>query len=444
VVRSVNRTCAIAVLATLGVALYTDVTQATYLATIGGFTVHTIDVLFFVIILCSAAGVKNLGRRSLLEMLLLSLGVLLLLSFFRGVLQVGNSAAGVAFRMYTVLTALIIFSYVWGRRLDYEWLFDWIVRLGLGISLLGVARLVFGVHAFISDPTWVAGDLEPRIFSAASALMLGQAALTALYMSLTRKRTGLPWYGLAFVFFFAIVVISNQRTATFSTIAGALALLAFMPRKQTTTLMCAGTLACVSGIAVFALGSVSGGSLTHYLPRSLQMIVLEEGSFGWRLDQWDVYFQAYANGPFLDKIIGQPFGVLRVMGLGFSTLTDVNPLVLPAHSGYLQLLLNVGAMGLLVFVSVLVLAFAQAIAVWKEHRHARSLVGLAIAILVTQTVYSFTYSFDNEQGLLLAVAVLIIACARPLPRRVRVLQTKAAFLQDPLDIAGRQIPVQRN
>jgi len=157
------------------------------------------------------------------------------------------------------------------------------------------------------------------------------------------------------------------------------------------------------------------------------MIASQEGSYGWRLDQWQIYFQQWVDATPFNQIVGQPFGIARAVGLKFSTLTQVNPLVLPAHSGYLQFLLNVGVLGLLIFISVFVFAFADAILVLKGNQSYSPLVVLAAAILVSQIVFSFSYSFEGEQGLPLAIAVQIIALAREASGRVRLVQPRSAL-----------------
>jgi len=194
---------------------------------------------------------------------------------------------------------------------------------------------------------------------------------------------------------------------------------------------------------MLAIASLSDGELTKYLPHSLQMIASQEGSYGWRLDQWQIYFQQWVDATPFDQIVGQPFGIARAVGLKFSTLKQVDPLVLPAHSGYLQFLLNVGVIGLLIFISVLVFAFADAIVVLKGHQSYSPLVVLAVAILVSQVVFSFSYSFEGEQGLPLAISVQIIALAREASARVRLVQPRSV-LPVPLYVDRPQSSKQRN
>ena len=438
--RSVNRTCRIVVLATLSVSFYTYVRQETEFTSIGSFNLHITDALFGLILFCSLFGLENRRGRSPAEMMLLFLSGLLLLSFSRGVIEAGNAAAGNAFRLYSVFTALIIFMYFWGRKLDYQWVFDKIIWLGWAVVFLGIARIVLGLDAFVRNPDPFE---EPRIFNSAAALLLGQAALIALYRSMMQPSARRSWNALCFTIFFATILLSNQRTATFATIAGVIAIVSLAARRRETTIICAGIIACAVGIGILAIASLSDGELTKYLPHSLQMIASQEGSYGWRLDQWQIYFQQWVDATPFDQIVGQPFGIARAVGLKFSTLKQVDPLVLPAHSGYLQFLLNVGVIGLLIFISVLVFAFADAIVVLKGHQSYSPLVVLAVAILVSQVVFSFSYSFEGEQGLPLAISVQIIALAREASARVRLVQPRSV-LPVPLYVDRPQSSKQRN
>jgi hypothetical protein len=436
----VNRTCAIAVAATLCVSFYTFVKQATDLTTIGGFTLHITDLLFGLAISCALLALKNWRDHSLSEKMLLVLSGLLFLSFCRGLGQVSGSDAGNAFRLYAVFTALIVFAYFWGRKLDPRWLFDKIIWVGWAIVFLGIARRILGLDAFVEDPDPFE---EARILNSSAALLLGQAAVIALHASLIGPRVGRGWKVFAFIIFFGTVLYSDQRTATFATIAGTIAILGFVPRRRETTIFCLGIIVCAAGICTLALASLSDGQLTEYLPHSLQMIVLQEDTFGWRLDQWQTYFQQWVNATPLDQIIGQPLGVSLAIGLGFSTLTELDRLAIPPHSEYLGLLLNAGAVGLLIFLLAFIFAFIDAIRVSGKHQDRPPLVILATSILVSQIVFSFSYSLDNEQGLLLAISVQIIAVAREASCRVRVVQPLGSPVSVPLYPHGRQTFVRR-
>jgi hypothetical protein len=410
------------VIVTLCVAFYSYVREATELTNIGGFNLHITDLLFALIIFWSLFGLKNWRSHSASETMAVVLSGMLFLSFFRGVIDVGT-AAGVAFRMYAVFAALIVFAFFWGRKLAYEWIFAKIVWLGWAIVFLGIARHVLGLRAFVQNLDPIE---EPRIFNSAAALMLGQAALVALHGSLMQSSARRSWAACCFVVFFATVILSDQRTAMFATIAGLLTILTFVPRERNTAVLCTGLLACAAGVGIVGIAFFSAGQLTEYLPRSLQMIVLQEGSFGWRLDQWQTYVQQWVDARFFDQLIGQPFGVTLVIARGFSTLTHVDSLALPAHNGYLQLLVNVGAIGLLIFLLMLVFAFTEAILVLKGNQRRSPLVVLGLAILISQIVFSFSYSLDGEQGLLLAIAVQIIAVARQAVGGGRVVPPRSA------------------
>jgi hypothetical protein len=272
--------------------------------------------------------------------------------------------------------------------------------------------------------------------------MLGQAGLIVLHGWLVGPRAERGWKAVAFVIFFAAVLFSDQRTATLATIAGAITVLSFVPRRRDTTISCLGLIACAAGVGVVALASLSDGQLTEYLPRSLQMIVLQEGTFAWRLDQWQIYFQQWVDAAPFDQIIGQPLGLALAIGLRFSTLTELAPLALPAHSEYLQLLLNVGVIGLATFLLVPVSAFIDAIFVSKVRQRLSAPVILAIAILASQLVFSFSYSLDNVQGLLLAISVQVIAVAREASGRLGVGQVHSPRAQLPIDF-NRRFKVRR-
>src|SRR5262249_21223902 len=130
----------------------------------------------------------------------------------------------------------------------------------------------------------------------------------------------------------------------------------------------------VFGVAWFELG----GDISEYLPRAVSMVIFWEGTFGWRVEYWQDYLDGYSQGPVLDQLIGQPFGVPRLAGARESYLSY------GAHSEYVQLLLNGGAIGFLLFASVLAYALSKGAALLlagaKGFNRPRN-VALAVAII---------------------------------------------------------------
>jgi hypothetical protein len=413
-----RQTAASVVLATLGLAMYDYVRIRDEIGVIGNFTLHAEDIVFvFTVMYCGARSLRP-WRHSPLEYLNLLLCGVMVLNFARGTMAVGVAAAGAQFRWVAGYISASVFVFLMDRRIDIDWVLDKIVLLGWGVVLLSALRLALGWDAFLlaedaSNP-WV----EHRVLDAAAALMLGEAALIALYrigaLPVGPKRRSL---GAVFVVFVAMLLISDERTAIAATLAGIGALVATFLRQRRRVVVAAGSIIVVSvGVAAYGAWIANGGDIAALLPEAVTRVTTAlssddpAGDYAWRLTQWQQYIDLYWQAGLLDQIIGMPLALVQSIGARY----DNEYFLSSAHSQYVQLLLNAGIVGVVLFVWMLVVAVTKGIVLLAHRTRSDSSshrVGLAIAILVSHAVFSYAYFMPNEQGLLLAIALRIIATA---------------------------------
>ncbi len=414
-----QKTSPVVVLATLLVSGYLYVTEESLITEVGGFTLHVTDLLFVLAAMYCLAGALVRWHSSL-EIVLLMLSAMLLLSFGRGIVTWGSGPAGVQFRQVAVFIALATFVYFWGRGLKIDWVFKAVVVLGWGIVALSIARLVLGLDAFIlqeRDPSY-----EFRTLNSESALMLGEAALIALNSALSAsRRTPRLAYTASFVVFAVAVFVSNQRTSAFAMLAGVGMIIAFLPRRYRTIVFGAGSLALT--VAAMILGVMwieLGNDIVDYLPRAVSMIVLGEETYGAREVIWASYLDAYAQWPLIDQLLGQPFGGTQ---LAISQTSDSYVMLSP-HNGYIALLINIGALGVLLFAAVLILALVKGVFLLTREKRLDPSPNLrwAVAVVASHAVYSYGYLLSNDQGLLLALALQIIATPSRVSSEVQLVQ----------------------
>jgi hypothetical protein len=381
------------------------------LGTVVGYNVYIGDLLFGLTFIYCIVGALRRWRYSPLELLVLGLGGLHIVNFGRGLAGPSAATAGNAFREFAIFAVIFVFMYFWGRGLNRDWLFDKIVLLGWGTVLLSFTRLILG-DAFIfleSDP--FCEYCEPRTLSGAAALMLGQALLIAFNEAVSLSSGAKRWRrGASSFIFAAALLISRERTATLATLGGLALIVVSLPRKYRNAAIGAGSIAVLAATVLLWTVWVEsrGGDIIDYLPRAISWTVNEEGTYGWRVKQWERYLELYWAGPIIDQIIGQPLGA---RDRAAAESNDPDFLVVGPHSEYVELLLNSGVVGVLLFTSVLILAVVKG-AFFLMHTgdvDVRSKARWAVAVLFSFMIFSYTYSLPVEQGLLLAVALQVIA-----------------------------------
>jgi hypothetical protein len=412
-------------LATLAVSFYLYVTELSDVANIGGFTLHVGDMLFMLTIIFCVLGAITTWYRSYSEILLLLMGCLVLLGFARGASRFGVAAAGIQAREFVGFFAAAAFIYFWGRTIDKGWVLNWVIWLGWGVAILGVVRLIFGVNTFIlssdivdaltnpdTPPEWV----DPRILNGAAALLLGQAGIISLSSALSATSRAQRWWrAAAFLAFEATLLVSQQRTATIATLAGLGVLIAALPRRFRPRIVGAACLLVVIAGSSFYAGALGllGGS-TDRMPKIISMIIEEQGSYAWRLAQWNRYLDRYFDAGIEDQMIGQPLGSQRV------SVFEGSQIGFSPHNWYIQLLTSIGAVGLGLIAIVLLYAVLRGFhrLTGPAHDGAKSDIRLALAIIASQAVYAWGYGLPSEQGLLLAIALQMIADPVSLPKPV--------------------------
>ena len=419
VVSFFRETAPAVVLAILAVAMFDYIRMWDVIGVIGNFTLHVSDLLFAVTVIYCGAWSLGRWRYSPLEYVNLLLCGIIVLNFARGMAAVGVAQAGVTFRSFSGFVGSSFFVFLMHRRINVDWVFDKVVLLGWGIVLLSVARLAVGLNAFIS-PEMIAfnpqlGGLS-RTLNSGGALMLGQATLIvvsrvgALPAGSRRRRMS-----AIFIVFVAAVLISEQRTATFATLAGIGAVVAtFPPHQRRVVLAVGGFFLFLAAAMVYGTWITAGGDITLYMPPALRMLDSEfsadESTYKWRLQQWQDSLAVYWHAGLVYQMIGMPLSLIQSIGFA----KEIEGLQYSAHSAYVELLMNAGIIGVALFASMLIVGMTKGIMALRRRTYddiRSSNIGLAVAIIVSYAVYSYAYMIPNEHGLLLAIALQIIATA---------------------------------
>ena len=389
--------------------MYTYVRNLSELANIGGYTLHIDDLLFIFVVIYCVAGAGRQVNRSFGSLALLALSAILLLNFVRGASEVGLKDAGVAFRNSSTFVSVSIFICFWFSRLDAQWVLNKVYQFGWLIVVLAVIRTVFGWDALMAAAAKIDPFAEPRILDSGATFMLGTAAMIALSDALwLNSRMTRWWRGISFLIFLAVVLATDQRTATFTTIGGCVVtVLLSRPHQRRLAILCG-----VAGIVILsfifsAIFIASSGDVNSVLPKSINMMTEEDSTYTWRIVQWELYLNSYWDASSISQLIGFPAGEIRSIALR-APPDDIEAKMLTAvpHNGYVNFLITAGFIGLCLFLVALVGSLFKSLYLLLRVQ-ADKRFGLAVALIIAIAIYSYAYPI-NESGILLAIAIGII------------------------------------
>lgn len=366
------------------------------LANVGGVSIQLFDLLAIALILtaCWNAGSRNTsGTGTLRAAAFLAVG-LVAVAVARGISTNGIGSAVNESReaVLWIATCLWALSLDYSRAITVKAIERAVYAGGWFLCALGtyhIARYGLGqADTFVDAATGL--DQTSRPLVAGQALFL----LIALIFSMTgaaQRPLSLHrrWAPLVFV---AIILASQQRTVW---AAAAVAILAYLMAARRTGGFNMPPRAVALGVIAISLAFSLGPGVS--LVQTLRESAENLGTFEGRLDSQAALWSIWINSDLTNQIFGTPFGSgYTRIEVRTGRLVEYSP-----HSMYLLLLLRAGALGLLVYVSVLSWALVSA---WRG-RSRRGLVILIVLIV-------FGWAYTLPWYCLMALAGLPIAADR--------------------------------
>ena len=237
-------------------------------------------------------------------------------------------------------------------------------------------------------------------------MMLGVAALIVASRlvwqpGFRQNRRQLITFGL----FLVALMFTDQRTATTATLAGLAVLILLSPAQERRLLLTAGLVAAVvAAIAAFSIWIAAEGDIASFVPPAVTNFMSDDGTYGWRLMQWQRYLELYQSGSVLNQLVGYPFGWVRLIASQGKDLY----LMSEPHSQSIQLLVSTGALGVFCFWLIAAAAIFRGISILAGvvgSANRRDFVTFAVAYNVMVLVYGYAYAIPPEQGLLFAISL---------------------------------------
>ncbi|AFZ69514.1 O-antigen ligase family protein [Deinococcus peraridilitoris] len=328
--------------------------------------------------------VRALRRRiNFSTLLALGLVALFLVAVLRGLTDFDFQKVVNSGRPYITLLGMLLYSIT--LRWDDSML-QWFLRTWVRFAL---ATLAVGLVWFVLNLAGVATYSEYqgtfRFLGAGQAFFLASAGLVTLYLLRTSPWLRFsPW--VPYILLTAVVILQH-RTVWFATVAALLVWL--LIERQ-------GRGRLVTGLSI--AGLIVVGLLTFAFPgqlgESLENSATNTNTFQWRFDGWVQLLSPTRYTDIANYAVGQP------MGAGYERMLSNGAVVLDnPHNMYVQLLVDLGGLGLAVYLALLIVAFRQMARLAGKNLLFRPLQFVLFALFVYGGAYSAPYFFGLFFGL---------------------------------------------
>lgn len=383
-----------------------------------------VDVTLYDLInsLLAAAALMRLLRRDATFNKAATLTLLLLLglwfySLFRGFEEFGKTA-GVQSRenFYFFAVALYLASF----RIDEE-LLKKLMRVAVVICIwligLAVARWIGeGTGIYHMDLTFLRTEFRSLNSTQASTLMMAALAGTFGYLRGINSRAMNVLTAVSYV----MVVILQHRSTW---VAGfvALFILCLYERRRLAPKLPPVLLGLFIAMLIVVPVSVYLGwtdSLVAALVESVDSAGRSRGTHTDRMVSWVALVQEWQDYPWLQWAFGRGYGAgyyRVVMGV----FEDFSP-----HNFYVQLLVMIGLVGLIVFVSLNASTLIRFIMRSGNEGESGLIARIFVVLLISNLIYYLPYQGDYPHGMLLGVAVGVLA-AMPIRKPVTAYERAA-------------------
>jgi O-antigen ligase len=361
------------------------------------------DVLFVLVVAAGLARLLRVRRYTPLLRWLLLLGIVLVVSLFRGMLTISLQGSINDFRQYLQFVGPALYFATFSPA---AWLSDRVGRIWLaaaGVMVMLVTARWLNVFAGISlgvPAEQFGNDTAIRVIDGPYTFFLATAAVLSLpaWVQRGRRARRLRWLNAVLLLY---VMLLDRRTVWLAMLVGVVVLLLRNRRFGRRSLaMLAGAAVVTSLVFVAFPGS---SSEQEPLARS----ATSTGTFTWRVQGWSELVASWSENP-VNWLVGRPFGS------GFGRRVEGSEVLSHPHNFYIETMLRSGVLGLL---ALLALTAGLLRALWRVGRAngAGGLFGPDVlpALVAMQLVWFITWIPGSEQGIVTGLAIAMAAAHVP-------------------------------
>ena len=360
-----------------------------------GLNIYLHDVVFILIFISAMIRICFMGQFRYISPLWAAYGFLLFYSLFVGI-NLNGTAAGVDFRnlFYYWTGALYFMSFAYSKALLDKILKYWLLICSILLLIVYFRFVAEYLHLPISA-IWIkadSGDIRFRVITSGQAYLLG-ASIIMLFSRYLILGDIKPSKIAIALFIIAIIALQHRSVwaATLFAILSATLLPGIKSSKLISNLLVIGLLGFILLIPILYYGYAD--KILGMIGKSAERATdLSTGTFGGRVNGWQHIIVYWLQSPFLNQLMGDPFGGTYA-GMG----------AFP-HNFTFQNLLRVGTLGTFIFYSFYLLILGRLYINIRNNKEDKFYSLLFFMLIISQMVYYIPYGTNPEHGIILGIA----------------------------------------
>ena len=360
-----------------------------------GLNIYIHDGVFILIFISAMIRIFFMGQFRYISPLWTIYGLLLFYGLFVGY-KLNGTNAGVDFRdLFYYWTGVLYFmSFTYFKESLDKILKYWLLICSILLLIVYFRLVAEYLHLPISA-TWInadSGDIRFRVINAGQAYLLGMSIIM-LFSRYLIPSVIKPSKVITVLFIIAVIALQHRSVwaATLFAILSA----SFLPSVKSSNLLsnilAVGLLGFIllSPILYFGFADKILGMIGKSAERATN---LTGGTFGDRVRGWQLIIKYWLQSPFLNKLIGDPFGG------GYAGMKTF------PHNFTFQNLLRVGALGTFIFYSFYLLILSKLYFNIRKNSEDKFYSALFFMLIISQILYYIPYGTHPELGIILGIA----------------------------------------
>jgi hypothetical protein len=361
----------------------------------GGMTVGSTDVIATLVLCAAFARLLRMQRLNTYHRWLILFIVLLVLSLVRGVIAFGIQASVNDFRLMEFwIAGAVYFATVPPSHLVYDRIAKTWVWMTVPLMAIVVARwlsVFAGIDVGVPLEQFGVGGI--RVIDGPYTFFLAQGfILTLPFWRQGQRAQSIRILGILLLLFVALL---DRRTASIALFAGIITMMFHDPRLGRRGML---AVVAVFGVAIGAYFSLRTATTSAEL---IAPAVSNTASVAWRFEGWAMLLSQWAKSP-ANWFTGEAFGT------GFLRVINGSKEVSGPHNFYVEILLRLGALGLL---ALLTLTVGLLVATWRSSTDDAGVFGSGVipALLMMQLIWFIAWLPGMEQGIVTGIAISLAA-----------------------------------